>query len=205
MSFTLTGEHLPFLLLGFAVGMIAGVVVVVRRLRVEGGGPRLVGYLWRYAAALEYHGMRRPEIEDHVDGLRADLGEAIADGATVHDIEERFGPPRRLAVHVTEGLQRPSWMRGGFAALAALVVAMVMHAIVAEAFIAGFEATASPGDAAEWSGLGFFAEATMGDDGRASSIGMGGWAMLVAPVLGFVLGSRIWRLRRAAVRAAAVL
>lgn len=205
MSFTFTAEHLPFLLLGVVVGLLAGAAAVVRRLSVAGGGLRLVGYLWRYAAALEYHGMRRPEIEDHVDGLRADFGEAIADGATVDDLEARFGTPRRLAANVAEGLQRPSWMRGGLVALAGLALAMVGHIVVVEAFLAGFEATASPGDAAEWSGLGFFAEATMGDDGRASSIGFGGWAMLVLPLLGFVFGSRIWRLRRAAVRAAAVL
>ncbi len=150
-------------------------------------------YLTRYAAALEYYGLRRTEITSHIDALRGDLG--AVDPNDVDATLRRLGPPRTLAAEVTSGTLRPSFLRGaiwfGIAALSTLAVSI----LVTDGFLGGFEAVAKQGDRASWSGLGLDVEATMGSDGKTSSIGFGGYGLILLPLLAFILGARLWRLR----------
>jgi hypothetical protein len=78
------------------------------------------------------------------------------------------------------------------------LLTVAVSILVTEAFLGGFEAVAEQGQQANWSGAGFGAEATMGPDDRASSIGFGGSAIFVLPMLAFVFGGRLWRVVRSA-------
>ena len=195
---TITSSSLGALLSFVVVfGVVyAGVTLWRRRVPGLAAGPsiRAALYLERYAMALEYYGFRGSEIKSQVEALRGDLG--AVDAVDMDNTLRRLGPPRTLAAEVTSGTLRPSLLRGTvwFGAAVMLVIAMVI--IAAEAFLGGFEAVAQPGDQATWSGVGIFAEATMGSDGHASTIEFGGWAPVLLPVLAFVLGARLWRLRR---------
>lgn len=153
---------------------------------------RAATYLARYSASLEYYGLRRREIMAHTNALRSDLAAAAEAGNPTS--LDGLGPPRALAAEVAGHLLRPSWLRGTIWAGLAVVASLLLSLLLAEAFLGGFEPAAAPAEAGEWSGLGFTIEATMGDDGRASSIGFGGMWPIVAPVLAFVIGARAWRL-----------
>lgn len=148
-------------------------------------------YLFRYAVALEYYGLRRSEISSHVEALRADLGAIEPDGVSA--TLQGLGPPRSLAAEVTDGMLRPSLLRGAIWFSVALVATFVVAVIAAEAFLAAFEAVAEPGAQASWTGPGLVLDATMGSDGRASSIGIGGAGFIFVPIAGFVVGGRLWR------------
>jgi len=151
-------------------------------------------YLTRYATALEYYGLRRNEIRVEVDAVRADLA-----GADPNDVDAMlggFGPLRTLAAAMTSELLRPSFLRGTIWSGGALVLSMTVTIIGADAFLRGFEAVAEPGDQASWSFAGFMADATMGSNGRSSTMTFGGLALLVLPLVAFVAGSRLWRLAR---------
>ena len=194
---TITSSSIGALL---AFGVVSAVVfsgVTLWRRRVPGlaMGPsmRAALYLTRYAVALEYYGLRRTEITSHVEALRGDLGavDALAVDATLH----RLGPPRTLAAEVTSGTLRPSLLRGGIWFGIAVMFAFAMSILATEAFLGGFEAVADPGDQASWSSVGFDVEATMGSNGHASSIGFGGYGLVLLPILAFILGARLWRLR----------
>jgi hypothetical protein len=106
----------------------------------------------------------------------------------------RLGPPRTLAAEVTSGLLRPSFLRGSIAFALALVASGLLTMLYAEAFLGGFEPLAEPGEQATWSAVGFTAGATMGADGRASTIEFGGIWVAIAPIVAFVVGARLWRL-----------
>jgi len=159
-----------------------------------GNSVRAAIYLTRYATALEYYGLRRKEIRVEVDAIRADLA-----GADPDDLDAMlggFGPPRTLAAAMTSELLRPSFLRGMVWFGGSLVLSMTMMVIGADAFLGGFEAVAQPGDQASWSFAGFMADATMGSNGRSSTVSFGGLALLVVPLIAFVVGSRLWRLTR---------
>ena len=68
----------------------------------------------------------------------------------------------------------------------ALLLSLAVSILATEAFLGGFEAVAEQGEQASWSGLGFEAGATMGPDGKASSIEFGGSALLLLPVARYV-------------------
>lgn len=180
--------------LGVVIAVVfAGVTLWRRRVHGLALGPSLRSaiYLTRYAVALEYYGLRRREITSHVDALRGDLGAVDADevDATIG----RLGPPRTLAAEVTIDELRPSLLRGTIWFGAAVLLTFAGSILATEAFLGGFEAVAQQGDRASWSGMGFGAEATMGPDGRASSIGFG--SSILLPILAFAVGARLWRLR----------
>jgi len=159
-----------------------------------GNSVRAAIYLTRYATALEYYGLRRKEIRVEVDAIRADLA-----GADPDDLDAMlggFGPPRTLAAAMTSELLRPSFLRGMVWFGGSLVLSMTMMVIGADAFLGGFESVAQPGDQASWSFAGFMADATMGSNGRSSTVSFGGLALLVVPLIAFVVGSRLWRLTR---------
>lgn len=194
---TITSSSIGALL---AFGVVFAVVftgVTLWRRRVPGlaMGPsmRAALYVTRYAVALEYYGLRRAEITSHVEALRGDLG--TVDASEVDATLRRLGPPRTLAAEVTSGTLRPSFLRGGIWFGVAALFALAMSILVTEAFLGGFEAVAESGDQASWSSVGFDVEATMGSNGHASSIGFGGSGLVLLPLLAFVLGARIWRLR----------
>ncbi len=183
-----------------AFGIVFAVVfsgVTLWRRRVPGlamgTSMRSALYLARYGVALEYYGLRRTEITSHVEALRGDLG--AVDASEVDATLRRLGPPRTLAAEVTSGTLRPSLLRGGIWFGIAVLFALATSILATEAFLGGFEAVAEPGDQASWSGLGFDVEAAMGSDGHASSIGFGGFGLVVLPALAFTLGARLWRLR----------
>lgn len=178
----------------FAV-VFAGVTLWRRRVPGLPAGPsaRAALYLTRYAVALEYYGLRRAEITSHVDALRGDLGAVNA--ADIDATLRGLGPPRTLAGEVTSGMLRPSFLRGWIWSGIGVLVALAASFLATEAFLAGFEAVADQGETASWSSLGFDVEATMGSDGKASSIGFGGSWLIVIPMLAFAFGARLWRLR----------
>lgn len=192
MNFPLSGSGLLIACNVFILTMLGN----VWRRRVPGLGftesIRTALYLFRYAMALEYYGMRRAEINSYVEALRADL--ISAPSVEVPGMIRRLGPPRTLAAEVAKGELRPSPLRGvawlGVVALGTLL----LHMLLAEAFLGGFEPLAHPGQHGQWSFLGFSADATMGSGGHANSVAFGGLWLIVAPVIAFVIGSRSWRL-----------
>jgi hypothetical protein len=173
----------------------AGVTIWRRRVPGLPTGPsvRAAIYLTRYAAALEYYGLRRAEITSQIDALRGDLG--AVDATDIDATLQRLGPPRTLAAEVTDGMLRPSFLRGCIWFGIGILFALSASILATEAFLAGFEGAADQGESAGWSNLGFDVEATMGTDGTASSIGFGGVWLIVLPVLAFIFGARLWRLR----------
>jgi hypothetical protein len=190
---------LPGILLVGAVFLLVCAVyggITVWRRRIPGaplGVTIRVGvYLSRYALALEYYGLRQREIRAHIDTLRGDLG-------SVDDLVgalRRFGPPRTLAAAVTDGMLRPSLLRGSIGFAVGIVASMTMGIAITEVFLAGVEAVGEPGDAASWSALGLFdVDVSLGTDGQVSTIGFGGLALLVIPILGALIGGRVWRWR----------
>lgn len=72
---------------------------------------------------------------------------------------------------------------------------MGLAVLLTESFLGGFEPHAPVGSHDSWSMPGMMVEATMGPDGRATMIGFGGWFFVVVPLVAFVIGSRVWRLR----------
>lgn len=192
---TITSTSLTSLLVvGVVFALVYGGINLWRR-RVPGlsgyDSVRASTYVARYATGLEYYGLRRGEIVEHTDALRADLAAAAqADGGLSLD---RLGPPRTLAAGVASHLLRPSWLRGVIWAGVSLLAAMALSILLTEAFLGGFEPLAQPGQTGDWSGLGFSVEATMGDDGKTSALGFGSVWLLVAPLVAFLLGARAWR------------
>lgn len=194
---TVTSSSLPFLFAASVVFVVVFGSVVLWKRRVPGltGTLALQAaiYLQRYALALEYYGLRAREIRAQVDEVRADL--VASDPAEADALLERLGPPRTLAAGVAGHLLRPSWLRGtiwlGVASAAMLGIAV----LVTEAFLGGFEPLANPGDYVSWTGPGLEVDATMGSDGRVSSVGFGGVALLVVPLIAFACGARAWRIR----------
>jgi hypothetical protein len=193
---TITPSGLAFAVAAATVFAVVSGGIGVWRRRIPGaplGTTVRVGiYLSRFAAALEYYGLRRREIRTHVDTLRGDLG-------AVEDLDEaiqRLGPPRTLAAAVTDGMLRPSVLRGILGSALGFMMAMTAGVVITTAFIAGVETVGAPGDAATWSLLGLLdVDVTLGPDGKASTIGFGGVALLVVPILCFLLGARVWRWR----------
>ncbi len=175
-----------------------GVLLWRRRIPGLATGPsaRTALYLSRFAVALEYYGLRPAEITSHVDALRGDLG--AVDPAAIDATLKRLGPPRTLAAEMTNGVLRPSLLRGLVWSAIGLLIALAASILATEAFLSGFEAVADPGATASWSSIGFDVEATMGTDGRASSIGFGSYWIIVVPAIAFLFGGRLWRLRRRA-------
>lgn len=112
---------------------------------------RVAVYLTRYAAALEYYGLRRSEIKSHVEALRGDLG--AVDASDIDAILRRLGPPRTLAGEITSGMLRPTYLRGAIWLSAMVLLVLTMSILVTESFLGGFEAVAEQGDQASWSGL----------------------------------------------------
>ncbi len=150
-------------------------------------------YFLRYAAALEYYGLRAAEIEAHVDALRADL--ASLDDDELRHALSGLGAPRTLAAAVAGDVRRPTPLRGVvWLGLAALLV-MGLAVLLTESFLGGFEPHAPVGAHDSWSMPGMMVEATMGPGGRATMIGFGGWFFVVVPLVAFVIGSRVWRVR----------
>lgn len=178
-----------------AFGAVYAAVTLWRR-RIPGldigRSLRAALYLSRYAAALEYYGLRRREIIAHIDDLRADL--TAIDQPDLDATLNRLGPPRTLAAEMTSGLLRPSLLRGAIWFGVAVVFVLVMSLVTTDAFLSAFEALAGSGERATWSFVGLDIEATMGADGHASSIGFGGPLMIFLPLVAFVLGARLWRL-----------
>lgn len=195
---TITSTTLGWLAAFAAVFSLASGGVSLWRRRVPGqsglASARAAIYLSRYAMALEYYGLRRKEIRSNIEALRADLV-AVEPGG-VEATLRGLGPPRTLAAEVTSGLLRPSFLRGTIAFALAVIASGVLAVMCTEAFLGGFEAFAEPGEQATWSALGFSAGATMGPDGGASTIEFGGISLALAPLVAFVVGSRLWRLAR---------
>jgi hypothetical protein len=178
----------------FAV-MFSGVTLWRRRVPglASGQSMRAAIYLTRYAVALEYYGLRRTEITSHVEALRGDLG--AVDASDIDATLRRLGPPRTLAAEVTSETLRPSFLRGWMWFGVAVLLVLAVSIVATESFLGGFEAVAEQGDQASWSSLGFDVEATMGSDGQASTIGFGGAGLVLFPILAFIFGARLWRLR----------
>ena len=196
MNITAAGLLIAVVAFVAATVLYAAFVLWQRRLPGHpfGNSVRAAIYLTRYATALEYYGLRRKEIRVEVDAIRADLA-----GADPDDLDAMlggFGPPRTLAAAMTSELLRPSFLRGTIWFGGALVLSMTVTIIGADAFLGGFEAVAEPGDQASWSFAGFMADATMGSNGRSSTVSFGGLPLLVLPLMAFVVGSRLWRLTR---------
>lgn len=194
---TITPSSLAAALTFGVVFALMFICVTLWRRRVPGlpfgSSLRAAVYLTRYAVALEYYGTRRAEITSQVEALRADLG--VVDATDIDPTLQRLGPPRTLAAEVSSGTLRPSLLRGMVWFGVAVLVALATSILTTEAFLGGFEAVAQPGDEASWSGVGFDVEATMGSNGRASTVGFGASWPAVVPALAFVVGARLWRLR----------
>jgi hypothetical protein len=91
---------------------------------------------------------------------------------------------------------RPSFLRGSIGFAVGVVVSLVTSIAITEVFVSGVEAVGEPGDAASWSALGLFdVDVSLGDDGQVSTIGFGGLALLVIPILCALIGGRVWRWR----------
>ena len=196
MTITTTGLLVGAIALVAAAALYTAAVLWMRRLPGHplGNSVRAAAYLTHYATALEYYGLRRKEIRVEVDSVRADL--ASADAGDVAAMLGGFGPPRTLAANMTSDLARPSFLRGAIWFGGSLLLSLAVMTISADAFLGGFEAVAEPGDQASWSFAGFMADATMGPNGRSSTVSFGGLALLVLPLMAFVVGSRLWRLAR---------
>jgi hypothetical protein len=85
-------------------------------------------------------------------------------------------------------------LRGAIWFAVALVGVLVVSMLTTEAFLGAFESVARQGQQATWSFAGFNVEATMGSDGRTSSIEFGSTWLIVLPLAAFVVGARLWRL-----------
>lgn len=195
---TISGSGIAALLAFAAVFIPANLAVQLLKRRVPGlrGRQQLAaaGYLTRYSVALEYYGLRGREIRARVDELRADLAEAAQRGDAAAALA-RLGPPRSLAASMAGEQLRPSWLRGILWVSVVFAVGIAAHILALEAFLGGFEPLASPGASGAWSIPGLALEATMGEHGRASSIGFSMSGLLLALPVAFLVGSRAWRLR----------
>ena len=187
-------------LVGVVVGAVIGNFIRLWRYRVPGlafsRSIRCAFYLSRYDWALDYYGLPGRERRSQVKALRADLGSVDPNG--IDAALRGLGPARTLAAEVTtevtSGTLRPSWGRGGWWGLGAMLAYLIIGVFVTAAFLGGFEAVAAPGDQASWSGFGFDLSATMGDNGGVERVFVGGPAFFLLPLGAFVLGARPWRL-----------
>lgn len=154
---------------------------------------RAVVYVTQYDIALEYHGLRRRENRARVDELRADLAESAVDGGALAAIG-RLGPPRVLAAEVAGTRMVPSWSRGIYWLVVALVIGLVAFQLSASAFLSAVESGVPPGVTASWSSA-FWTMSATSEQGGPSSLAVDfrlvALTILVVP---FGLGSRVWRL-----------
>lgn len=148
---------------------------------------------------LELRGARRTRRKELRRELRDNLRAAASDVGTGQALAN-MGSPKQLAFDSTEGEyeERPLWSRAAMYASLAFGAMLLWLALTAMAFTAGVEAAGVVGQEVSgtvfpWVGSEFMARIHPERGGLAVGVS-NAWAVVVVPLLVFLLTARPWRL-----------
>jgi len=153
-------------------------------------GLRIAWAVLRLEWWLEWYGAPSSSCRPMRRELAANLRETASEPGGVRDGVRRLGSLRELAREAAVDTGRFRWERGLVFAVVAFAVLVLGQLALSLAFVEGLLA----GGGGEGRFLG--TEVSASDDGSSAfSVTLGGWVLLVVPLV-FVLVSKPWRLAR---------